>query len=436
MIERYSRPEMLAVWSQETKFQIWYEIETYACEAQANLGVIPRETVTAMLKAKDIHFDAGKINEIEKTTKHDVIAFLTYLSSFVGDYSRFIHQGMTSSDVLDTCFNIQLVRSCDLLVDGLERLLTVIKRRAFEYKNTICIGRSHGVHAEPITFGFKMAQAYAEMKRNLDRLKNAKKEICVGAISGAVGTFANIDPRVEEYVCKKLNLMPETISTQIIPRDRHAMFFSVLGIIASSIDRFATEIRHLQRTEILEVEEYFVEGQKGSSAMPHKRNPVLTENLSGLSRLVRMAVIPAMENVVLWHERDISHSSVERAIGPDCTTTLDFAISRLVNVIDNLVVNPKNMENNMNRFKGLIHSQRVLLALTQKGLSRDAAYGIVQKHAMNVWNSETDFLSELKTDLEIKKVLSDQELLENFDLAYHTKNIDFIFKRVFGRSST
>ncbi len=431
MIKRYSRPKMLSVWSQETKFKIWYEIEAFACEAQARLGIIPKEAVSEIWKAKDIQFDVNRIDEIERITKHDVIAFLTYLSSFVVDHSRFVHQGMTSSDVLDTCFNIQLVRACDLLIEDVDQLLSVLKRRAFEHKDTICIGRSHGIHAEPMTFGLKLAYAYAEMARNSQRLKNARKEICTGAISGAVGTFANIDPSVEEYVCKKLGLEPETISTQVIPRDRHAIFFSVLGVTASSIDRIATEIRHLQRTEVLEVEEFFMDGQKGSSAMPHKRNPVLSENLSGLSRLVRMAVVPALENVALWHERDISHSSVERNIGPDATITLDFAISRLTTVIDSLKIYPKNMMDNMNKFKGLVHSQRVLLALTQKGISREDAYDIVQLNAMKVWNDGADFFDELKNDERVKKVLSEQQLSENFDLSYHTKNIDFIFKRVF-----
>ena len=361
-----------------------------------------------------------------------MIAFLTYVSRFIGDKSRFVHQGMTSSDVLDTCLNLQLVKAADLLIKDLEDLLSVLKSKAFLYKDTFCVGRSHGVHAEPLTFGLKMAQAYAEMSRNKERLINAKKEIAVGAISGAVGTYANIDPKVEEHVCQALGLEPETISTQVIPRDRHAMFFMTLGIIASSIDRISTEIRHLQRTEVLEVEEWFAEGQKGSSAMPHKRNPILTENLSGLSRLVRMAVTPAMENIVLWHERDISHSSVERNIAPDTTITLDFAIVRLTKVINNLVVYPENMEKNMNKYKGLIHSQRVLLALTQKGISREKAYEIVQKNAMVVWKTGIDFFEQLRKDKIVTSIFTIDELQEKFDLGYHSKYIDTIFKKVFG----
>jgi adenylosuccinate lyase len=432
MIDRYSRPEMVKIWSDQTKFKIWYEIEAYACEAQAKLGVIPQETVVSVWSLKDHIFDTKKINLIEKTTKHDVIAFLTYLSEFIGEHSRFVHQGMTSSDILDTCLNIQLVKASDILINDMDELLAVLKEKAIEYKDTLCIGRSHAVHAEPMTFGLKMAQAYAEMERNRVRLVLARTEICVGAISGAVGTYANIDPSIEEYVCNALGLKPETVSTQIIPRDRHAMFFATLGVIGASIDRIATEIRHLQRTEVLEVEEYFSKGQKGSSAMPHKRNPVLTENLSGLSRLVRMSVTPAMENVALWHERDISHSSVERNIAPDTTITLDFALHRLKGVIENLVVYPENMYNNLNKFNGLIHSQRVLLALTQKGISREDSYEIVQSNAMKVWNDGADFLTELQNDSRVTTTLTSDELEENFDLRYHLKHVDTIFKRVFG----
>jgi len=432
MIDRYSRPEMVKVWSDQTKFKIWYEIEAYACEAQAKLGVIPQETVESVWSLKDHIFDTKKINLIEKTTKHDVIAFLTYLSEFIGEHSRFVHQGMTSSDILDTCLNIQLVKASDILINDMDELLAVLKEKAIKHKQTLCIGRSHAVHAEPMTFGLKMAQAYAEMERNRVRLISARTEICVGAISGAVGTYANIEPNIEEYVCNALGLKPETVSTQIIPRDRHAMFFATLGVIGASIDRIATEIRHLQRTEVLEVEEYFSKGQKGSSAMPHKRNPVLTENLSGLSRLVRMSVAPAMENVVLWHERDISHSSVERNIAPDTTITLDFALHRLKGVIENLVVYPENMYNNLNKFNGLIHSQRVLLALTQKGISRENSYEIVQSNAMKVWNDGADFFNELKNDSRVSEALTMEELEENFDLSYHLKHIDTIFTRVFG----
>ena len=432
MIDRYSRPEMVKVWSDQTKFKIWYEIEAYACEAQAKLGVIPQETVESVWSLKDHIFDTKKINLIEKTTKHDVIAFLTYLSEFIGEHSRFVHQGMTSSDILDTCLNIQLVKASDILINDMDELLAVLKEKAIKHKQTLCIGRSHAVHAEPMTFGLKMAQAYAEMERNRVRLISARTEICVGAISGAVGTYANIEPNIEEYVCNALGLKPETVSTQIIPRDRHAMFFAILGVIGASIDRIATEIRHLQRTEVLEVEEYFSKGQKGSSAMPHKRNPVLTENLSGLSRLVRMSVAPAMENVVLWHERDISHSSVERNIAPDTTITLDFALHRLKGVIENLVVYPENMYNNLNKFNGLIHSQRVLLALTQKGISRENSYEIVQSNAMKVWNDGADFFNELKNDSRVSEALTMEELEENFDLSYHLKHIDTIFTRVFG----
>ena len=424
---------MIKVWSQQEKYKIWFEIEAYACEAMESISLIPKGTTKNVLKASGIDYDIDEIDAIEKITKHDVIAFLTYLSKFIGESSRFVHQGLTSSDVLDTCFNIQLVNASNYLEKGLEDLLDVIKVRAFEHKDTICIGRSHGIFAEPTTFGLKLAQAYAEMKRNLLRLQNAKIEISTGALSGAVGTFANIDPRVEAMVCKKLNLNPEIISTQIIPRDRHAMFFSVLAIVASSIERIATEIRHLSRSEVLEAEENFSEGQKGSSAMPHKRNPVLTENLTGLARLVRMAVIPALENITLWHERDISHSSVERNIGPDTTITLDFAITRLTKVIKDLRVYPENMKRNMEKSKGLYNSQQLLLMLTQKGVSREDAYANVQKVAMKVWNSENlDFIEEAQRDSFIKSHINENELLEISKLEYHTKFVDTLFKRVFG----
>ena len=432
MIPRYSRPEMVAIWSPETKFRIWFEIEAHACDAQAKLGVIPESAAKACWKAKDVDFDVDRIDEIEREVKHDVIAFLTHLAEHVGEEARFVHQGMTSSDILDTCFNVQLVKAADILLDDMDALCEAIKRRAYEHKDTVCIGRSHGIHAEPVTFGLKMAQAYAEMDRNRSRLAMARAEIATCAISGAVGTFANIDPSVEAHVAEAMGLEAEPISTQVIPRDRHAMFFSVLGVIASSIERIATEIRHLQRTEVLEAEEYFSPGQKGSSAMPHKRNPILTENLTGLARLVRMAVIPAQENVALWHERDISHSSVERNVGPDATVTLDFALARLTGVIDKLLVYPENMDRNLNQFKGLVHSQRVLLALTQKGVSREDSYRLVQRNAMKVWEHGADFMAELKGDAEVSAALTDAEIEEKFDLGYHTKHVDTIFARVFG----
>lgn len=432
MIERYSRPEMVKIWSPETKFKIWYEIEAYACEAQAKLGVIPIESVDAIWKAKDTEFDISRINEIEAETKHDVIAFLTHLAEIIGqDDARFVHQGMTSSDVLDTTLNIQLVRATDILLRDVDCLLEALKAKAFAFKDTIRIGRSHGIHAEPTTMGLTFARFYAEMNRNKERLLVARTEVSTGAISGAVGTFANIDPSVEEYVCKKLNITPETISTQIIPRDRHAAYFSTLGVVASSIENIAIEIRHMQRTEVLEAEEFFSKGQKGSSAMPHKRNPVLTENLTGLARLVRMSVIPALENVALWHERDISHSSVERAIAPDTTITLDFALHRLTSVIDNLVLYPDKMLENMNKFRGLIMSQRVLLALTQGGLSREKSYSLVQRNAMRVWQEGKDFETELLNDPEVLSVLSTKQIKEKFDLNYHTKHVNHIFERVF-----
>jgi adenylosuccinate lyase len=433
MIPRYSRPEMTAIWEPATKFRIWYEIEAHACDAQADLGVIPRENAEAVWKARDVEFDVARIDAIEAETKHDVIAFLTHLAEIVGhDEARFVHQGMTSSDVLDTTLNVQLVRASDLLLGGLDRVLAALKARAMEHRMTLRIGRSHGIHAEPVTMGLTFARFHAEMARNRTRLERAREEVATGAISGAVGTFANIDPRVEAHVCAKLGLRPEPISTQVIPRDRHAMFFATLGVIASSIENVATEIRHMQRTEVLEAEEFFSKGQKGSSAMPHKRNPVLTENLTGLARLVRMTVIPAMENVALWHERDISHSSVERMIGPDATVTLDFALHRLAGVIERLVIYPDAMIANMEKFRGLVHSQRVLLALTQAGVSREDAYRLVQRNAMKVWEEGKDFREELLADPDVTAALSPAEIEEKFDLGYHTKHVDTIFARVFG----
>jgi len=432
MIPRYSRPEMVNIWSPETKFRIWFDIEAHACDAMAAISVIPSENAKAVWKAKDVEFDVARIDEIEAVTKHDVIAFLTHLAEIVGsDEARFVHQGMTSSDVLDTCFNVQLVRAADILIADLDALLEALKRRAFEHKDTVRIGRSHGIHAEPTTMGLTFARFYAEMDRNRTRMLTARAEIATGAISGAVGTFANIDPRVEEHVCEKLGLTPEPISTQVIPRDRHAAFFAAMGVVASSIENIATEIRHMQRTEVLEAEEFFSKGQKGSSAMPHKRNPVLTENLTGLARLVRAAVVPALENVTLWHERDISHSSVERNIGPDATVTLDFALARLTQVIDKLVIYPENMLNNMNKFRGLVMSQRVLLALTQAGVSREDAYRLVQRNAMKVWEEDKDFQTELLADQDVMTALSEAEVREKFDIGYHTKHVDTIFARVF-----
>jgi adenylosuccinate lyase len=433
MIPRYSRPEMVAIWEPQTRFRIWFEIEAHACDALAELGIIPKESAKAIWeKAGQVTFDIERIDEIERVTKHDVIAFLTHLSEFIGANARFVHQGMTSSDVLDTCLAVQLSRAADILIRDVDELLAALKRRAFEHKLTPTIGRSHGIHAEPVTFGLKLAQAYAEFSRGRARLVAARAEIATCAISGAVGTFANIDPRVEEHVAAKMGLTPEPASTQIIPRDRHAMFFATLGVVASSIERLAIEIRHLQRTEVLEAEEFFSEGQKGSSAMPHKRNPVLTENLTGLARLVRGMVIPALENVALWHERDISHSSVERMIGPDATITLDFALARLTGVIDKLIVYPQNMRKNLDRLGGLIHSQRVLLALTQKGVSREDAYTYVQRNAMPVWRGEGDFLTLLKQDADVSKSLTAAELEALFDLDYHLKHVDTVFRRVFG----
>ena len=428
MIPRYARPEMTAIWEAESRFSIWLDIETHAMDAMVNLGIVPAEAAKAVRERGG--FDVDRIDEIEREVKHDVIAFLTSLSEHVGPEARFVHQGMTSSDVLDTCFNVQLTRAADILLADLDALLAALKKRAMEHKMTATIGRSHGIHAEPTTFGLKLAQAYAEFDRCRDRLLAARKEIATCAISGAVGTFANIDPSVEAHVAEAMGLEVEPVSTQVIPRDRHAMFFSVLGVIASSMERLAVEIRHLQRTEVLEAEEYFSEGQKGSSAMPHKRNPVLTENLTGLARLVRGMSLPAMENVALWHERDISHSSVERMIGPDATITLDFALMRLTNVVENLLIYHDRMQANLDKLGGLVHSQRVLLALTQAGVSREDAYRLVQRNAMPVWRGEGQFLDLLKADEEV--VLSDTELEELFDLGYHFKHVDTIFNRVFG----
>ena len=433
MIPRYSRSEMTAVWSPETRFRIWFEIEAYAAEAMAEIGVIPKAAAKVIREKGDkAKFDVARIDEIEKVTRHDVIAFLTHLAEFIGPEARFVHLGLTSSDVLDTCLAVQLRRAGDILIADVDALLAALKRRAIEHKVTPTIGRSHGIHAEPTTFGLKLAVAYAEFARARARLVAAREEISTCAISGAVGTFANIDPRVEAYVAAKLDLKPEPISTQVIPRDRHAAFFATLGVVASSVERLATEIRHLQRTEVMEAEEFFAEGQKGSSAMPHKRNPVLAENLTGLARMVRSAVTPALEDVALWHERDISHSSVERMIAPDATITLDFALARLAGVITKLMIYPEAMRKNLDRLGGLVHSQRVLLALTEKGVARDEAYSIVQRNAMRAWRGEGEFLALLKADNEVAKVLSAQALEALFDLGYHLKHVDTIFKRVFG----
>ncbi|MFN3350459.1 adenylosuccinate lyase [Pseudorhodoplanes sp.] len=435
MIPRYTRPEMAAIWSPETKFRIWFEIESHAADAMADLGLIPKEAAKIIReKGSAATFDVARIDDIEAEVKHDVIAFLTHLAEIVGPEARFVHQGMTSSDVLDTCLSVQLARASDILIADIDRLLAALKRRAFEHKLTPTIGRSHGIHAEPVTFGLKLAQAYAEFDRARTRLIAARKEIATCAISGAVGTFAQIDPRVEAHVAKAMGLTPEPVSTQVIPRDRHAMYFATLGVIASSMERLAIEIRHLQRTEVLEAEEFFSQGQKGSSAMPHKRNPVLTENITGLARMVRAYALPAMENVALWHERDISHSSVERMIGPDATVTLDFALNRLAGVIDKLVVYPENMQKNLDRLGGLVHSQRVLIALTNKGVSREDAYRIVQDNAMKVWRGEGDFLAFLKADPRVTAKMSAAEIEENFDLGYHFKHVDTIFRRVFGEA--
>ena len=435
MIARYSRPEMVRIWDPETRFRIWFEIEAHAASAMAELGTIPKAAADAIWdRGANATFDIARIDEIERETKHDVIAFLTHLSEIVGPEARFVHQGMTSSDVLDTCLNVQLVRAADLLVGGLDRLLAALETRAFEHKTTITIGRSHGIHAEPTTFGVKLAYAHAEFQRARRRLQSAREEVATCALSGAIGTFANIDPRVEIYVAGKLGLAPEPVSTQVIPRDRHAMYFATLGVIASSIERVAIELRHLQRTEVLEAEEYFSPGQKGSSAMPHKRNPVLTENLTDLARMVRAYALPAMENVALWHERDISHSSVERMIGPDATVTLDFALHRLAGVIEKLLVYPANMRRNLDRLGGLHNSQRVLLALTQAGVSREESYRLVQRNAMKTWEHGRDFLAELQADPDVTARLPASELAAMFDDAYHLKHVDTIFARVFGRS--
>ncbi|MCJ2009239.1 adenylosuccinate lyase [Methylobacterium sp. E-016] len=433
MIPRYSRPAMTAIWSPESRFRIWFEIEAHATTALSEIGVVPKEAADKVWeKGRDAVFDVARIDAIEAVTKHDVIAFLTHLSEIVGPEARFVHQGMTSSDVLDTCLNVQLVRAADILIADVDALLAALKRRALEHKLTPTIGRSHGIHAEPVTFGLKLAQAYAEFARNRARLVLAREEIATCAISGAVGTFANIDPRVEAYVAEKMGLTVEPVSTQVIPRDRHAMFFATLGVVASSLERLAIEVRHLQRTEVLEAEEFFSEGQKGSSAMPHKRNPVLTENVTGLTRMVRAYALPAMENVALWHERDISHSSVERMIGPDATVTLDFALARMTGVIDKLLIYPAQMQKNLDRLGGLVHSQRVLLALTQAGVSREDAYRLVQRNAMPVWRGEGDFLALLKGDAEVTAALSPEQIEECFDLGYHFKHVDTIFSRVFG----
>ncbi len=432
MIPRYSRPEMTAIWEPENKFRIWLEIEAHACDAQAELGIIPADAAKAVWERG--RFDVARIDELEREIKHDVIAFLTNLAENVGPEARFVHQGMTSSDVLDTCLAVQLTRAADILLGDIDRLLAALKQRAFEHKDTLCMGRSHGIHAEPTTFGLKLAGFYAEFRRNRKRLESARREIATCAISGSVGTFANIDPFVEEYVAGKMGLAAEPISTQIIPRDRHAAFFATLAVIASSVERLATEIRHLQRTEVREAEEYFAPGQKGSSSMPHKRNPILTENVTGLARVVRAAVMPALENVVLWHERDISHSSVERIIAPDATIALDFALARLAGVVEKLVVYPDVMRENLDRLRGLVFSQRVLLALTQAGMSREEAYAAVQRNAMTVWQGNGPFLDSLKAEAEVTRHVDADALAALFDMDYHTKHVDTIFKRVFGEA--
>jgi len=426
---------MAAIWSPETRFRIWFEIEAHAADAMAELGLIPKEaTKTIWGKGRTAKFDIARIDAIEREVKHDVVAFLTHLAEIVGPQARFVHQGMTSSDILDTCFNVQLVRAADLLVANVDALLAALEKRARQYKFTPTIGRSHGIHAEPTTFGLKLAFAFAEFARARRRLESVRTEVATAAISGAVGTFAQVDPRVETYVAEKMGLAAEPISTQIIPRDRHAMYFATLAVVAASCERLATEIRHLQRTEVLEAEEFFSEGQKGSSAMPHKRNPVLSENVVGLARMVRAYVVPALENVTLWHERDISHSSVERMIGPDATVTLDFALARLAGIVDKLIVYPENMQKNLDRLGGLVHSQRVLLALTQKGVSREDAYRLVQRNAMKAWAGEGDLLALLKADKDVRKHLSETELAEKFDLDFHFAQVDTIFRRVFGRA--
>lgn len=431
MIPRYARPEMVAIWDAQNKYAIWFDIEAHACDALADLGVIPQDAAKAIWNGKPKHFDIARIDEVERVTKHDVIAFLTVIAEGIGDASRFVHQGMTSSDVLDTCLAVQLMQATDLLLVGMDRVLAALKKRAFETKNMVAVGRSHGIHAEPVTMGLKFARFYAEFERGKARLHHARAEIATCAISGAVGTFANIDPRVEEHVAHKLGLSVEPISTQVIPRDRHAAYFSTLAVIASSIENIATEIRHLQRTEVLEAEEFFSKGQKGSSAMPHKRNPVLSENLTGLARMVRSYALPALENVALWHERDISHSSVERFIAPDATITLDFALHRLAGLIEQLVVYPEHMQRNLNQLGGLVFSQRVLLALTQAGVSREDAYAYVQRNAMKVWQEGKDFLTELLADAEVMAALPESTIREAFDMGYHTKHVDTLFARIF-----
>jgi adenylosuccinate lyase len=441
MLARYSRPQMAAIWTPENRFRIWFEIEAHACDAMASLGTIPKDAAQAIweggkkamaaLKA-DPAGNVAKIDAIERVTKHDVIAFTTWLGEFIGPQSRFVHQGLTSSDVLDTSFAVQLSQAADLLIEGVDRVMAALKKRALQYKDTPTIGRSHGIHAEPTTFGVKLAGHYAAFARNRARLVAARAEIATCAISGAIGTFANIDPRVEEHVAKQLGLAVEPVSTQVIPRDRHATFFACLAVVAASIENLATEIRHLQRTEVREAEEFFSEGQKGSSAMPHKRNPVLTENLTGLSRVVRSAVVPALENVTLWHERDISHSSAERYIAPDATVTLDFALARATSVVEQLLVYPERMKSNLDALGGLVFSQRVMLALTQKGMSREEAYAAVQRNAMDAWRGNASFLALCRADKDIRQFLSDDELVALFDLGYHTKHVDTIFKRVFG----
>ena len=433
MIPRYARPEMTALWSPETKFRIWFEIEAHGADALADIGVIPKSAArTIWEKGARAEFNVERIDAIEREVKHDVIAFLTHLAEFVGPDARFIHQGMTSSDVLDTCLSVQLARAADILIADVDVLLAALERRAFEFKYAVTIGRSHGIHAEPTTFGVKLATFYAEFVRARARLVTAKAEIAVGAISGAVGTFANIDPRVEAHVARAMGLTIEPVSTQVIPRDRHAAFFATLAVVASSLERLAVEIRHLQRTEVLEAEEYFSEGQKGSSAMPHKRNPVLTENITGLARMVRSYAMPALEDVALWHERDISHSSVERYIGPDATITLDFALARMAGVVDKLIVYPERMKENLDRTRGLVHSQRVLLALTQAGVAREDSYRLVQRNAMRAWNGEGDLLNLLKADKDVVAKVPAAELAKLFDLEYHLKHVDTIFQRVFG----
>jgi len=432
MIPRYTRPEMAKIWEPENRFRIWLKIETLACEKLADLGVIPAEAVRVIREKGD--FDIARIDEIEAEVKHDVIAFLTSVAEYVGPEARFIHQGMTSSDVLDTCLSVQLTQAADELLTDLDMVLAAIKKRAMEHKDTVCIGRSHGIHAEPVTFGLKLASWYAEMDRNRKRLEAARENIATGAISGAVGTFANIDPVVEEYVCEKLGLKPEPVSTQVIPRDRHAEYFSVLAIIASSMERIAVEVRHLQRTEVLEVEEFFSKGQKGSSAMPHKRNPILTEHLTGQARYIRAFALPAMENVALWHERDISHSSVERYIGPDATVALDFSLRRLSGLVEKLVVYPENMLKNLNQMRGLVFSQKILLDLTQASVSREDAYRMVQRNAMKVWEEGKDFQEELLADKDVVAALGEAKIRESFDLNYHLKHVDTVFKRVFGEA--